>query len=193
MQNRISLTIAGAKPTFRYGRKISAKQTALVKWAQVDDHQAILDLDCFDGLLLKHYLELYQVRACGIAASSEEAEASKELLGNQGEVLRANWSDIPFMSQSFDHVFISRLGQRLVPFDSTIAEVRRIIKPNGMLLITIEAVPVRVQLRKWFGRNGGSKPDPYQVMQQLENNGFQDISLRFSGLRHVTILAKNPA
>lgn len=165
-------------------------QSAFVNWADVDDHHAILDLDCDDGRLLNYYLHQYQVRACGIVGNIQDEKRTKSILGNKGEILRASKTDIPFMSASFDRVFIRQLSQHPSENKTIFDEIRRILKPNGRLLIVLECIPIIENISKLVGRIITTQSESVQLMALLESIGFNDISLRNSGLHYMTIVAQ---
>ena len=77
VQGRTGLHIFGDTTT---GVKLSGAQKALAQWSVVDDYNTVLDMSCKDTGLLRHLTQKFSLRACGIAAESEDARMLREAL-----------------------------------------------------------------------------------------------------------------
>lgn len=87
-----------------------------------------LDLGCGTGLLNKRLDNLI-----GMDISFGMLEIAKE----QGEkVVQAESENVPFKSRIFDVVFSFSVLQSSDDLKKSIAEVKRILKPNGLLILT---------------------------------------------------------
>ncbi len=170
---------------------LTLAQKALVHWAKVDDYDAILDLDCASGKLLHYYLKKFQIRACGMVSNAGELSASQSLLHTQAEVLKADKRDIPWREGSFDAVFLSKPFYNLDQSRDILHEVRRVIKPGGQFVIAVPGLHLlsRLGLTKENGMKLKNMDNPFNLMEELHQQGFTDVSMRLSSLRYATIIA----
>ncbi len=193
MQNRVSLPIDASYLDREREPKLSPQQRAIIDWAEVDDHQAILDTHCADGNLLAHYKRHYGVRACGIVTEPYQEVAVKEQIGHLAEILRANRLDIPWRTNSFHAAFVTFPLQKHQETAVFLRETLRVLKANGQLLISLPCVPWLTQLGIRLPERNHSFMNPYQLMEILEACGFADISMRVSRLKYATVIARKPA
>lgn len=175
-------------------KRLSLPQRAILAWAGVDDHQAILDLDCAYSRLLSYYLEHFRLRACGIAANEQDLSQAGEDLGQQAELIRAKRTDIPWRSGSFDCAFLT---QPLSGYKETCLmakEVLRVLKPGGRLMIASTGIPfwTGLLLRRAQASQPSTADRPMDLMHCLHAAGFQDLSLRLSHLRCATVIGHAP-
>jgi SAM-dependent methyltransferase len=89
----------------------------------------VLDYGCGDGLDLRCFLELGYHRAIGI-------DASEALLRQapQDRVVLGDCEQTPFADATFDAVFVNAVLHHL-DFGRSLAEIRRILRPSGMLCL----------------------------------------------------------
>lgn len=95
----------------------------------------VLEIGCGRGTFARYLLEQ---GADLVAADFSPAavEYAREVIGGRCEVIVADIQDIPFLSASFD-VVVSLETLEHVPFpDRGLAELVRVTKPGGQLLIT---------------------------------------------------------
>lgn len=93
----------------------------------------VLDIACLDGTLGAQFLALGNT-VTGIDASAPAIAKARERgidarLGNLEEPL-------PFPDQAFDLVFAGEIVEHIFDIDQLIAEMRRVLKPDGRLVIT---------------------------------------------------------
>ena len=193
MQSRIALLLRDGLREQDRGRQLSLAQLAAVHWAQVDDYQALLDLDCGDGRLLAYYLDRFSVRACGITRSadtSHNGDAGSML--SKAEIMRASHHDIPWRNNSFDVVFYTRFNQHQSHNTLLFEEVHRVLKPGAQFVVTTAGLLLANRFRHMLhqSRIGLRCADtPFALMDQLTEQGFADVSMRSSNLRYTTIIA----
>jgi len=192
MQSRIALPLRDGLREQDRGRQLSLAQLAAVHWAQVDDYQALLDLDCGDGRLLAYYLDRFSVRACGITRSadtSHNGDAGSKL--SKAEIMRASHHDIPWRNNSFDVVFYTRFNQHQQHLHLLLEEVNRVLKPGAQFVITLSGVLMMKRLSHLMTRgfSGRNLENPFAFMELLTSHGFVDVSMRSSRLRHTTVIA----
>lgn len=160
--------------------QLNRAQRALLSWAMVDDHQAVLDLNCKDAHLLKHLQQQYHVRGCGICSDAELAH-SMRLQFPRAEILHVPGRDIPWQDSTFDRVLMAEKQPQSIALNEWSEEVLRVMKPDGRLLI---AVPL---FRKYLGVGGSASRE--QLMRNLLNHGFRDASFRYALPTHGVIVA----
>ncbi|CAD5235219.1 unnamed protein product [Bursaphelenchus xylophilus] len=105
--------------------------------------------------------------------------------------------DLPYPSDFFDSVFHVDVfyfwGQRSFP--AILKEIRRVLKPNGLLLCGLEVKRLE-DLEKW-GVIERSRWDPMNYLEHLEPQGFKDVELKYHKItpdREVQIIyARKPS
>ncbi|NGZ05601.1 MAG: class I SAM-dependent methyltransferase [Magnetococcales bacterium] len=96
------------------------------KW--IGSGQSVLDLGCRDGRLTRHYASGNQVTGCDIDAQALQQAA--ELYGIQTRQVDLNGS-LPFASGAFDVVVLAEVLEHLPYPMVTLAEIHRVLKPEG--------------------------------------------------------------
>lgn len=190
MQNRLSLPLGLGLRADQDKARLSLAQRAMVEWAKVDDHSAILDLDCDDGALLNYYCKCFHIRACGIAADKEQLARSAALCGSSAEILRASGMDIPWQATTFDTVFVGSLARNSQTARNILFEVHRVMKPDAQLLALAPGFHLFSHLSgKPVNDRGLDTAHPQALMNLLGEAGFDDISMRISNMRFAVIVA----
>ena len=163
------------------GVQLHGAQKALAQWAIVDDYNAVLDMSCGSGRLLRSLSRRYSLRACGIAEDEASARAMQAYLPN-AEILCARRADLPWRDGSFDAVFcqINKTEKSADP--AFLREAMRVLKPNGQLLIAVRGLPEAVcAFREALGEQAQrSRVKPRDLMRAMEEAGFDDVSYRFA-------------
>ncbi|NLW20124.1 MAG: class I SAM-dependent methyltransferase [Clostridiales bacterium] len=192
MQNWLTLPLfAGIRQSAQKSR-LSLAQKAVVDWAKADDYCAMLDLSCSDGRLLAHFLGRYALRACGISADKGEQDQAQGLLGGAAEVLRADIHDIPWLTHSFDLVCMTKLFQNRPATCQQLAEVLRVLKPEGQLVVAVPGMHAFTRLTRRQHAATRHLDNPYNLMAALNEAGFADVSMRVSRLHHAAVVAYAP-
>jgi len=96
---------------------------------------SILDIGCSEGRNLRVCRKQFpRARICGTDIGTSQAET----LLSQGFEFRPSDVNqaIPFSDREFDVVLCGEVVEHLVDPDATIAEMRRVLKPGGLLVIT---------------------------------------------------------
>jgi ubiquinone/menaquinone biosynthesis C-methylase UbiE len=191
MQNRLILPVNPAILLKDRELRLSQQQRAMIDWAKVDDHQAILDTNCGDGRLLAHYVQHYTLRACGMVYDADQQLEADSRLDHQAEILRAARTDIPWRNDSFHATFVAGPAISQPEMLLFLKEVHRVLLPKGQLLAAFPCIPLITRL----GIKGFKSPAnsiinaPYTFMEQLEVCGFTDISMRVTRMKFATIIA----
>ncbi|MGI6234108.1 MAG: class I SAM-dependent methyltransferase [Christensenellales bacterium] len=191
MQNRFAIPLRYNIKEKHAGSHLSAAQHVAVDWAKVDDYHAILDLDCANGNLLRHYMERFHLRACGISKSMEALHQADVDVLLHAEILKADQHDIPWMKNSFDVVFLTKLIYKNCRCDQLMSEVHRVLKPGAQFVLVVPGSPLLNRLTHLLKTNQSSQfwDNPIHLMDRLNHNGFVDVSMRSSRLRYTTIIA----
>lgn len=193
MQNRLSLPASWFLSGKYRKTTLDARQRAILDWAEVDDHHAVLDVDCGEGELLLRLRERYNLRACGMIAPDETKLLVGETAGQGTEILRADCTDIPWRDNSFDTVFITRDLRISRQTDAFLQEVIRVLKPGGRLLaITKCLLPALPFCKRASQRKTSAShySNPYDLMYRFELCGFSDVTMRLSRFRFATVIAR---
>ena len=169
-------------------KHLSKAQKAITRWAQVDDHQALLDLSCHDTRLLSYYAQRYNIRTCGLCDSLEGLINTHGL--SSAEIMQGSVHDIPWRDESFHSVFISAPIDEARYTKLALEEIKRVLRPDGQLLIALPIFPLEMFplasendcLLKFSKRK--------ELLAYLKELGFEDTSLRFSGFGYVTMVAR---
>lgn len=162
---------------------LSPSERAVGDWAMVDDQQAVLEVFGQDSKLLRHYLNHYRVRACGLCF--DERRARELRIGfHEAEIMPSVGGDIPWQDRSFDRILVARSLPGYVDLTVFLKDCFRVLRPGGRLVIALPALPL--QLR--FGGTGGLSR--HQLLRELEACGFTDVSYRRSRLSHLSIIAR---
>lgn len=194
MQHWLTFPLGAEQAKGRVSHRLDRAQRALIDWAKVDDHDAILDIDCQEGGLLSHYMGHYRLRACGIASTNHDIEIARQSLDQGAELLLASPSDLPWRARSFHAVFISRPLRKGSQTVRILSEALRVLKPGMQLLIAMEGhhLLARLGIRQQIGADTMFFENPFELMEVLTQQGFEDVSMRMSRLGVATIIAHSP-
>lgn len=167
--------------------RLCGLQKCLLKWARLDDGQAILDdTGLGAGLFLQVRERFHPARLCATYAQRQECQTALQLLP-QLEAICSEQGEIPWHSQSFDVVLTTQamFGAQAA---SKCTEAARVLRPQGQLLI---AVPIYTGLLR--ARESAGCACSQQLCRLLEGRGFGDVSLRRGGLRYDVIIGYRAA
>ena len=124
------------------GAHLSRRLSQAFEVAEVMPGMLVLDVGCGRGEILRHCARL-GARAYGVDYAPVAlrmawglAMADEETRGAMG-VYQANAKRLPFPAASFDRVLMFDLVEHLHPWelDQALAEARRVLRPNGRLII----------------------------------------------------------
>ena len=97
------------------------------------EHQ-ILDVGCGGGNLLAL---LPGSRRCGIDLSAPMIKRAHERLGRDAALIHGDAEQLPFADESFDRVVLSSVLSHVLHPERVIAEIRRVTRPGGRIVISI--------------------------------------------------------
>lgn len=189
MQTRLEMQSKATAFIGGWRISLTGMQRAAVDWALVDDHQTLLDLSCAEGYLLQYYTQRYQLRACGVCYDALQAQKTRDSLP-AAEIMYSPTVDIPWQANSFDRVLLTEaLPAFGHPLDM-LRETFRVLKPGGMLVAIVHCLPLQKTLLMPF--SGAGKDIPLkrrQMLEALEAQGFEDVSLRQSRMVYAALIA----
>ena len=117
-------------PWINFRKKLLSKY--LINY--VDSHSIILDAGCGSGDLLSFISKLgYNVIGIDISAIALKKAHNKYPLH---DFILSSIDAIPFKNDSFDAVWFSEVLEHVVDVHKSLIELRRVIKENGILIIT---------------------------------------------------------
>ncbi len=114
----------------------------LLRWAEVQHPQQILDVGCGIGGSTLYLAERYGAIATGVTLSpvqarraSQRAEQAGLTIGQPAaRFLVANALDLPFADESFDLLWSLESGEHMPDKSQFLQECYRVLKPGGRLL-----------------------------------------------------------
>jgi SAM-dependent methyltransferase len=137
----------------------------------------ILDAGCGAGPLFEALQERGAV-VTGIDASAGMLAQARKRLGEDADLHVVDLAEpLPFPDNTFDDVTASLVLHYLEDWGPTLAELRRVLKPGGRLLVSVEH-PFAIFL---WQRDIGPKPDYFATRERVEEwtMGGQTAQLRF--------------
>ena len=151
----------------------------------------VLDLGCRSGALTRHFLEGNSVVGLDVDPAALEKAAALGVEPLQADVEEP----LPFEEASFDVVVAGELFEHLRLPDALVAEVRRVLRPGGILAGSVPNA-FRMQSRLRFLRGRPPEDDPTHLrmfsptaLRELLA-GFDSIELRFVGGRYARLNAR---
>ncbi|MDO5023021.1 MAG: methyltransferase domain-containing protein [Eubacteriales bacterium] len=172
-------------------RRLSAQQKAALRWAMLDDNKAVLDLYNSDTSLIEEIAENYSVRACSLCGDVYTFEKLRESNVNF-ECMYGRANDIPWRDKTFDMVFLTESGDMYLEPESVANELHRIIKDGGELIISLPIFPFvcdEIPIISKSNRDLGFSKNK-ELMDLLKNAGFDDVSIRFAGVKYAVLIAR---
>jgi 2-polyprenyl-3-methyl-5-hydroxy-6-metoxy-1,4-benzoquinol methylase len=118
------------------------------KW--MGKNKKVLDMGCRDGILTRHFIEHNEVT--GLDIDKQALKACRENLK-----IKTKWADfslqIPIPTSSFDVVVAGEVIEHLPYPEITIAEISRILKPEGLFIGSVpNSYHLKNRLRVLKGR-----------------------------------------
>lgn len=153
----------------------------VLDWLDAKAGEEILDLGCGDGQLTRR-IAATGARVTGVDASPEMLVAAR----SRGiDAREASAESLPFADGSFDAVFSNAVLHWVRGQDAMMAEVRRVLKPNGRFVAEMgghgNVAALRVAIMAVLARHGVSQPEegvnffptPGGYSRRLVSHGFR--------------------
>jgi len=121
----------------RYGEEQEAKYEVAMEGLHASSHSLILDVGCGTGLFFTHVAEKAKA-IVGVDISSELLAKAKERARNFCNVhlVRGDADHLPFKKHAFTAASAFTLLQNMPKPLITLKEIKRTIKPNGLIVVT---------------------------------------------------------
>ncbi len=133
--------------------------------------RAILDLGAGTGLAAVEMKRRYRnavVTAADIAVPMLQVARGRSRFWRPIRCVEADAHALPFESASFDLVFTSLMLQWLQPPDTALSEIRRVLKPGGLLLASSFGPETLQELRAaWAAADSGVHVNEFIDMHDL--------------------------
>jgi 2-polyprenyl-3-methyl-5-hydroxy-6-metoxy-1,4-benzoquinol methylase len=124
-------------PSTEAGRLIESEHRARYRWAaRLVDGASLLDCACGTGYGLEMYAAAGATALTGVDVDSEAVEQSKRRNGNAATILQGDIRDLPLDDDSFDVVTCFETIEHVEDPAAGIAELHRVLKPDGILVIS---------------------------------------------------------
>jgi SAM-dependent methyltransferase len=171
----------------RYDRRWSFYVNATVRETidrlNLNPNERILDLGCGTGTLIERLLELTpEIEIVGLDSSTEMLNVARQKLPESVELQVGSADSIPYPDESFDRVISTSAFHYFRNPDRSIREAKRVLKPNGRLVITdwcddyltcrFLDVFLRLFDRAHFRTYGVS-----ECQKMLQDEGLTDVSI----------------
>ncbi len=173
----------------KYSR-LSGAEKAVVQWAQLDDHQAVLTLSPGSDRLFQYFQQRYRhIRMCAMVNDPMLARIARQS-NAEAEILYASLFDFPWQSSAFDLVVVPHCLLDSRDALKTLDEAKRVMKAGAQLMISLPAGPFRFP-----GFDVQETRAPTRLVSRrcllkvLERLGFADVSWRYAGLVYGVAIA----
>lgn len=170
-------TTYGAPSLWKFSPQLTANYAIvanLVAKLRPDPQTRCLDLGCGDGVMVGLLSRAgrptlgVDLEASGVSLARREL-ASRNL--PHWNLLRGDITNLPLPSASFDIVTAIEVIEHIPQVDLFLAEVRRVLRPNGIFLLTTPH-----SIRR------DAVVDPYHVREFRQSELAQLLATRFSGV-----------
>lgn len=175
-------------PLVRFSTREFAFKNALLKQANLNENQQILDLACGTGTLSIAIKKRFpRIKITGFDVDNEILKIArrKASLAHTEINFEQGFSDkLPFENESFDRVFSTLFFHHLTleRKHKTLQEILRVLKPNGEFHLADFALPrnrSQFVLSKWIRLIDGFETTHDNLRGRLkflmEENGFQNV------------------
>lgn len=124
-------------PSAEGGRLIESEHRARYRWAaRLAEGKAVLDCACGTGYGLEMYAAAGAAAVTGVDVDPEAVEIAKGRYGKAAAVLQGDLGKLPLEDDSFDLVTCFETIEHVENAEQGIAELRRVLKPGGILIIS---------------------------------------------------------
>jgi ubiquinone/menaquinone biosynthesis C-methylase UbiE/broad specificity phosphatase PhoE len=122
---------------------INAPDKEFIRFAEIGEGQRLLEVGSGLGVMTLALAKTGALEVVGVDVSPamlERAEYLRLSIGDADMLRRVSYRlgtahDLPFPGNSFDVVICRFLFHHIIKLDRTLAEVQRVLKPNGILLV----------------------------------------------------------
>ncbi|HEY9763614.1 MAG TPA: methyltransferase domain-containing protein [Trichocoleus sp.] len=121
----------------RWASYINSTIQETINRLAINPHERVLDLGCGTGTLIRRLMDLTpEALFFGLDPSAEMLDIAKQKLPNSVELCVGSADSLPFLNESFDVVISTNAFHYFRNPSQAIQEAKRVLKPNGRLVIT---------------------------------------------------------
>lgn len=143
----------------------------------------VLDAGCGDGAALRYLQQNFQTTGCGVDISSGAIERAKTIEStNMNTYQVADARALPFSDKTFDVVLSWGVLTYFDELEQAISEARRVLKPDGLLLIVQPNLLSFGVMQEWYLRlkkrwlyGIHKKHTPFKFSRILKRSGFSSV------------------
>jgi ubiquinone/menaquinone biosynthesis C-methylase UbiE len=155
----------------------------------------LLDVGCGTGNLLKLISTRYDVQISGADLTPKMLNIARIKLGDKADLKVGDSEELPFDNDKFDMVICTDSFHHYPHPEKVLAEIRRVLQQDGMLLIAdpYTPTPLRQLVNLYFklSRSGDVKIYPESdIRKLLEKAGFISIEYEHAGTNAFIATAK---
>ncbi len=166
--------------------RLDGAQRAFKRWALVDDHQALLEVNLENDRLLNTYALEHKMRLCGLCARFDNLSDAHNPDSGAEYMFYTN-EEIPWPDSTFHTLLVH--PRHDTSLRKSAAEWVRVLKSRGELLIALPWLPVNTIKGGAFGlfqlRSNRA------LVHLLRGLGFQDVSVRMGSIGWGMLVARN--
>lgn len=130
-----------------------ARVKTVLDFSDIQNSDKVIEIGCEGGYLLKKILFAQEIVGLDIARNALD-DARKNVKSNKVKLICADASNIPLENCYFDKIICSQTLEHVDNPVEIVAEMYRIIKPNGIMVISIPHEKVLRGLKKIFNKIG---------------------------------------
>lgn len=138
----------------------------------------ILDLGCGNGNVLGLLQQKSDANLCGIDLSEKMIKQARQRFGNRVELQVGDAEKLQYREQQFDVIICNASFHHYIHPDIVIAEIKRVLKPQGTLILGDPTAPFEWYLRflnwglKWINSGDYHIYGKNEITKLLEQHGF---------------------
>lgn len=165
-----------SRSIFKLNAYVLARYQQVIKNIPENNHQKILDIGCGDGVLLHLVSRKIPAQLYGVDSSQISLHYAKTKV--KAEFILAQAEKLPFENNFFDTVLATEIIEHLRRPELMLAEIKRVLKPKGRLILT---TPTKL----------GLVPEDKQHVQEFTPVELNQLLKKY--FASVTISASHPA
>jgi SAM-dependent methyltransferase len=109
----------------------------VIEYLQISPRERVLDCGCGLGWFLKVVEEITPCRLSGIDSDLPRLRSARRELFPATGLVAGDVTRLPYADATFDKIILSEVLEHLPDDRSGLLEVRRVLKPGGLLAITV--------------------------------------------------------